>query len=157
VLYSTEEVEIRVCRTLSSPITIATNRVWRWHRSICYMVVGAELCCFRMRLESGRFFDPTYYKKSRDKFVWWEGTCGLRGQDRRVMSIISEESWVLKFEITCTSSCHLWEVYDVLRYETSSHLGSLTHSRSHRREVKYPWKIWVLVKITLIKSILLRF
>jgi hypothetical protein len=33
------------------------------------MVVGAEPHCFGVRLENERFFDPTYYKKPRDKFV----------------------------------------------------------------------------------------
>jgi hypothetical protein len=35
----------------------------------CYMVVGAELRCFGVRLENRRFLDPTYCKKPRDKFV----------------------------------------------------------------------------------------
>jgi hypothetical protein len=34
------------------------------------MVVGAELYCFGVKLENGRFLDPTYCKKLRDKFVW---------------------------------------------------------------------------------------
>jgi hypothetical protein len=38
------------------------------------MVVGAELHCFGMRLETIRFLDPTYCKKSRSKFVWLGGT-----------------------------------------------------------------------------------
>jgi hypothetical protein len=54
------EVGIRVYRTPSSPTTIATKRVWRWHRPIYYMVIGTEPHCFRMRLENEKFLDPTY-------------------------------------------------------------------------------------------------
>jgi hypothetical protein len=45
-------------------------------------------------------------------------------------------SYALKFEILCTSRCHLCNVYAVLRYEASSHRGSFDHSRFWRREVK---------------------
>jgi hypothetical protein len=43
----------------------------------------------------------------------------------RVTLAIGEENWVLKLEITGTARYHLWEVYDISRYESSSHLGSL--------------------------------
>jgi hypothetical protein len=33
------------------------------------MVVGAEPCCFEVRLENRRFLDLTYCKKLRDEFV----------------------------------------------------------------------------------------
>jgi hypothetical protein len=99
------------------------------------MVVGAKPHCFGVRLENERFLDPTYWKKPRDKFIWWERICGLRSQDRRAMPTIGEESWVLKLEILCTSRYDLWEVYIISRYEASSHLGSLDRSRLRRREV----------------------
>jgi hypothetical protein len=35
----------------------------------CYMVTGVKLCCFGVKLENGRFLDPTYYKKPRSKFA----------------------------------------------------------------------------------------
>jgi hypothetical protein len=136
-----EDVGIRVYRMSSSPTTIATKRVWRWRRPRCYMVVGVKPCCFRIRWENGKFFDSTFCKMSWDKFVWWERTCGLRSQDRRVTPIIGEENWVLKFETTHTSRCYLWEGYDVSRYETSSHLGTLVCSRSRRREISIEGRI----------------
>jgi hypothetical protein len=56
------------------------------------MVIDAELHCFGMRLENGSFFDPTYYKKPKSKFVWLERTCELLNQGKRVVPIIEEES-----------------------------------------------------------------
>jgi hypothetical protein len=103
------------------------------------MVVGAEPQCFGMRLENGRFLDSTYCRKSIDKFIGWDRTCRLCRQGRRDMSTVGEENWVLKLETTYTSRCHLWEGYDVWRYEASSHLGSMVHSRSRRGEKKN-WK-----------------
>jgi hypothetical protein len=182
-----EGVGIRVCRMLSSPITIAMKRVWRWCHLRCSTDGGVELRCFGARLENGRFSDPMYCKKLRSKFVWWERTCELRSQGRRATPIIGEESWVLKLEIFCTSMCHLWEVCAILRYEASLQQGSLDHSRFWRRKVnwitnwschhsclmymtfcmslnwrnvcvclksKSPWKIWMLEKISHIKSTL---
>jgi hypothetical protein len=125
-----------VYRILSSPITIATKRVWRWHRLRCYMVIGVEPHCFGMILENGKFLDPTYYRMPRDKFGWWERTIGLCGRGRRVMPTMGEENWVLWLEIMCTSRCHLWRDYDISRNEASSHLGSLVCSISWRREAR---------------------
>jgi hypothetical protein len=56
------------------------------------MVVGAELCYFGMRLENGRFSDPTFYKKPRSKFTWLGRTFELRNLGRKDMPIIGEES-----------------------------------------------------------------
>jgi hypothetical protein len=56
------------------------------------MVVGVELCCFEVRLENGRFLDPTHCKKLRSKFVWLGRTCELRNQGKRATLIIGEES-----------------------------------------------------------------
>jgi hypothetical protein len=137
VLCSAEGVGIRVNRTWSSPTTIVIKRVWRWRCLRCYMVIGAEPRCFRVRLGNGRFLDPTYGKKPRDKFVWWERACGLRSQDRRAMPTIGKENWVLKLKIAYSSRHHLWGVYDVSRYEASSHLSSFfVHSRQRKREKK---------------------
>jgi hypothetical protein len=135
-LYSTKGVGIRAHRTSSSPIKIAIKRVWRWHRLRYCMVVGAEPCCFRMRLENVKFLDPTYCKEPRAKFVRWERTCTLRSQDRRVTLIIGEDNWVLKLDTMYTSRWYLWEGYDVSRYERSSHQGTLVRSWSWRREKK---------------------
>jgi hypothetical protein len=136
VLCSTEEVGIRVYYMPSSPIIIVTKRVWRCRYWRCYMAVCSELRCFGMRLENIRFLDPTYWKILRDKFIWWDRTWRLRSQDRRVMPTIDEENWVLKLEIIYTLRCHLWEDYDISRYEANSHIGSLVRSRSQRRHVK---------------------
>jgi hypothetical protein len=73
VLCSMEEVGIRVYRIPSFPTTIAIKREWTWRRSRCYMVVGVEPHCFRVKRVNERFLDLTYYKKSRDKFIWWVG------------------------------------------------------------------------------------
>jgi hypothetical protein len=54
------------------------------------MVVGVELRYFGVRLENGRFLDPTYCKKPRSKFVWLGRTYELRDQGRRATSIIGE-------------------------------------------------------------------
>jgi hypothetical protein len=56
------------------------------------MVVGAELCCFGMRLKNERFLDPTYCMKPRSKFVWIGRTSELRNQDKRATLIIGEEN-----------------------------------------------------------------
>jgi hypothetical protein len=147
-----EEVEIRIYRTPSSPTIIATKIVWRWHRLRCYMVVGAEPRCFGIRQENRKILDSTFCKMSWDKFLWWERTCELHSQDRRVTSIIGEENWVLKLETMYTLRCYLWERYDVSRYETSSHLGTLVRSRSRRREREKMegriseslfWSVWI--------------
>jgi hypothetical protein len=63
------------------------------------MVIGAEHRCFGMRLENRRFLDPIYCKKPRSTFVWWERTYKLHNLGRRVMTIIGEESQVLKSKI----------------------------------------------------------
>jgi hypothetical protein len=39
-----------------------------------------------------KFLDLRYPKMPRGKFIWQERTCGLRNQDRRVMSTIGEEN-----------------------------------------------------------------
>jgi hypothetical protein len=56
------------------------------------MVIGAEPCCFGVRLENRRFLDLAYCKKLRSKFVWGERTCGLLNRDKRAMPTIEEES-----------------------------------------------------------------
>jgi hypothetical protein len=56
------------------------------------MVVGVELHCFGVRLENRRFLDPTFYKKSKSKFVWLGRTCELHNLGRRAIPIIGEES-----------------------------------------------------------------
>jgi hypothetical protein len=56
------------------------------------MVIGVEPHCFGVRLENGRFLDPTYCKKLKDKSVQSERICESRSQDRRAMPTIGEES-----------------------------------------------------------------
>jgi hypothetical protein len=56
------------------------------------MVVGVELRCFGVRLENRRFLDPTFYKKSRGKFVLLGRTCESRNLGRRATPIIGEEN-----------------------------------------------------------------
>jgi hypothetical protein len=56
------------------------------------MVVGVELCCFRMRLENRRFLDLTFYKKLKSKFAWLERTFESSNQGRKAMPIIGEEN-----------------------------------------------------------------
>jgi hypothetical protein len=102
------------------------------------MVIGAKPRCFGIRWENIIFLDSTFCKMSRDKFKWWERTCGLCSQDRRVTPIIGEQDWVLKLETMYTSRYYLWEGYDILMYEASSHIGSLVLSRSReeRRRIQ---------------------
>jgi hypothetical protein len=131
-----EGVGISVYHTPSYPTTAITKRIWGWYRLRCYMVISANPHCFGMGQESIKFLDPTYCKKVRDEFIWWETTCGLCSQGRRDTPTIGEENWVSKLVITCISRCHLWEVHGVSRYKASSHLGALVHSGSRRREKK---------------------
>jgi hypothetical protein len=56
MLYNTEEVGLRVCRMPSSPTTIVIKKVLRWHRLRCYIFVGAEPCCYGVRLENKSFW-----------------------------------------------------------------------------------------------------
>jgi hypothetical protein len=56
------------------------------------MVIGAEICCFGMRLEKERFSDMTFCKKPRSKFIWLGRTCELRNQGRIATPIVGEES-----------------------------------------------------------------
>jgi hypothetical protein len=56
VLCSIKEIGIRVYRTPSFPTTMASERVRRWHRLRCYMVVGAKPRCFGMKWESVKFW-----------------------------------------------------------------------------------------------------
>jgi hypothetical protein len=56
------------------------------------MVIGVKLHCFGVRLENGRFLDPTFCKRSRSKFVWLGKTYELHNQGRRVVLIIGEEN-----------------------------------------------------------------
>jgi hypothetical protein len=120
----------------SSPTTIVVERDWRWRHSRCYMVIGVKPHYFGVRQMNGRFLGQIYCRKPRDKFVWRGSTWGLCSQGRRDMSTIGEDKWVLKLEITCTSRYHLWEVYDVSRYEANSHLRLLDRSRSRKRDKK---------------------
>jgi hypothetical protein len=103
---------------------------------------------FQNETRERKILELTYCTKPRYKFVRWESICGLCSQDRSAIPTIDEENWVLKLEITCTSRCHLCEVYNVSRYEASSHLGSLVHSRSRRREKKN-WRhnLWITFSI----------
>jgi hypothetical protein len=55
------------------------------------MVMGVELRCFRVRLENGRFLDPTFCKKPRSKFVWLARTYELRNRGKRAMLNIGED------------------------------------------------------------------
>jgi hypothetical protein len=87
-----EEVGIRVYHMPSSPITIAIKKGLRWRCLRCYMVIGAKLCYFGMRLENRRFSDPTFYKKLRSKFAWLGRTFESCNQGRKAMSIIGEEN-----------------------------------------------------------------
>jgi hypothetical protein len=120
----------------SSPTTIVVERDWRWRHSRCYMVIGAKPRYFGVRLMNGRFLGQIYCRKPRDKFVRWGSTWGLCSQGGRDMSTIAEDKWVLKLEITCTSRYHLWEVYDVSRYEANSRLSLLDRSTSRKRHKK---------------------
>jgi hypothetical protein len=54
------------------------------------MVVGNELCCFRMRLENERFLDLAYCKKPRSKISWLGRSFELHNQDKRATLIIGE-------------------------------------------------------------------
>jgi hypothetical protein len=92
VLCNMEEVGIIVCHMLSSPTTIVFKGVSRWHPLRCFMDVDVELHCVGMRLENGRFLDPTYCKKSRSKFIWLGRTFESHNQDRKPMLIIGEEN-----------------------------------------------------------------
>jgi hypothetical protein len=83
-----------------------------------------------------KFLDLTHCKKLRNKFVWWERTWGSCSQDKRVMPTKGEENWFLWLDFLCTSRSHLWKVYDVSWYESSSHLSLLVHWKSQRREKK---------------------
>jgi hypothetical protein len=56
------------------------------------MFVDAELRYFGMRLENGRFLDPTFCNKQRSKFVWLGITYELRNKGRRTISIIGGEN-----------------------------------------------------------------
>jgi hypothetical protein len=69
---------------------------------------------------------------------------------QKAMPMREKGSWALKLEILCTSRCHLWEVCAILRYEASSYLGSLDHSRSLKREKKN-WRhnFWISFLIRL--------
>jgi hypothetical protein len=53
---------------------------------------NVKLCYFGVRLENGRFLDPTFYKKPRSKFVWLGRTCELHNRGRRATPIIGEDS-----------------------------------------------------------------
>jgi hypothetical protein len=54
------------------------------------MVIGDELHCSGVRLENGRFLDPTFCKKPRSKFVWYGRTYELHNQGKRATLIIGE-------------------------------------------------------------------
>jgi hypothetical protein len=56
------------------------------------MIVGVELHCFGVRLESGRFLDLTFCKKPKSKSVWLGRTCKLYSRGRRATPIIGEEN-----------------------------------------------------------------
>jgi hypothetical protein len=56
------------------------------------MVEGVELRGFGVRLENGKFLDPRFWKKLRNKFVWLGRTCELHNLGRRATPIIGEES-----------------------------------------------------------------
>jgi hypothetical protein len=56
------------------------------------MGVDVGLRCFGMRLENGKFLDPTYGKKLRSKFVWLGRTFMSHNRDKRATPIIGEEN-----------------------------------------------------------------
>jgi hypothetical protein len=100
-----------------------------------------------------KVLDLTYWRKSRDKFAWWR-TCTLRNQDRRDMSIIGEENWILKLEITHASRCHLCEDYDISRYEANLHLGSRSWKRERRIEDRSSEFLFRSIRISRMRFIL---
>jgi hypothetical protein len=104
VLCSMEGVEKRVCHMLSSPTTIAIRRVRRWRYLRCYMVVGVKIHCFGVRLHNRMFLDPMSCKKPRSKFVWWERTCELCNQGRRVIPIVRTKTLMACVKIGRTLS-----------------------------------------------------
>jgi hypothetical protein len=87
-----EEVGLKVYHMLSSPTTIVIKRVSRWHHLRCCTDIDVKLHCSGMRLENGRFSDPTHYKKPRSKFVWFGRTFESHNQDKRATPIIGEEN-----------------------------------------------------------------
>jgi hypothetical protein len=85
-----EGVGIRVWRMPSSVITMTSKRIRRSHLLRCYMVIGAEICWFGMRLENGRFLDPDILQEA-ERQVHMVRENLFRGQDRRAMMIIGGE------------------------------------------------------------------
>jgi hypothetical protein len=60
-----------------------------------------------VKLENGRFLDPTFYKGPRSGFVWLGKTYELRNEGIRAMPIIVEDNCALKLEIMFISRYHL--------------------------------------------------
>jgi hypothetical protein len=56
------------------------------------MYVDVEAQCFEVRLENGKFSDPTYCKKPRSKFVWLGRAFVSCNRDKRATPIIGEEN-----------------------------------------------------------------
>jgi hypothetical protein len=97
VLCNMEEVGIRVYHMPSSPTTIATKKVWRWHHLRCYMVIGVELHCFGMRLENGRFLDPTFLQEAEKEVCMVREN--LRVTQSRQKSYADHKRRELSFEV----------------------------------------------------------
>jgi hypothetical protein len=53
---------------------------------------GVGLQCFEVRLENGKFLDPTYWSRQKSKFVWLGRTCESHNRGRRATPIIGEEN-----------------------------------------------------------------
>jgi hypothetical protein len=111
----------------------------RWHHLRCYMVVGAETHCFGMRLENRSFWtwhitgrrETSSHGERQPKDCLVKTEVLHWPEEKRI------EFWSWRFHVP--HDVHLWEVYDISRYESSSHLGSLVLSRSWKRE-KVKWR-----------------
>jgi hypothetical protein len=56
------------------------------------MVIDIRHRCFGVRLENGKFLDPTFCKKPRSKFVLLGRTFVSRNRDKRATPTIGEEN-----------------------------------------------------------------
>jgi hypothetical protein len=86
------------------------------------------MASFAMQL-GRRYPTPLFWNKTREHKVF--GPYILQEVERQVR--------VVRMNLRIArsrqkSKCHLCEAYDVSWYELSSHLGSLVHSRSRKRE-----------------------
>jgi hypothetical protein len=93
MLYSMEEVGIRLYRTLSFSCIKSYQESLK---IVLFKMLYGHRCptpLFWNKTREWKVLNPTYCKKPTGEFTWWERTYRSLNQGRRYMPTLGEENW----------------------------------------------------------------